>query len=193
MSNTGVTTSTKDPTSSNYILKYNPTLMSFREYDKKFMVLRPSIEDWKTVLTVEKPWELLNDEGTGNKYTDEQIVSLKKADQSAITLYVLGNTGATEAYMNGETAYEIRKALKARFAPVDGMGLAELQQRYNEVMMKQPYACPDIWVNDLEYYSTQMVEAGGTKKTDADIIAHLITNVPKVYDSVITMITSKQQ
>ena len=82
-------------------------------------------------------------------------------------------------------------SLRARFAPVDGMGLAELQQRYSEVITKQPYACPDIWVNDLEYFSLQMAEAGGTKKSSADIIAHLITSVPRIYDPVITLVTSK--
>ena len=46
----------------------------------------------------------------------------------ARTLYVLGNSGSKDAYTNGETAFDIRMSLRARFAPVDGMGLAELQQ-----------------------------------------------------------------
>ena len=180
----------RDPTSSNFLLRYTPATMTFREYDKKFMVLRPDVEEWRTVLIEDKPWLQQTEAGT-DRYTPEEIVKLKKADRVARTLYVLGNTGGTDAYTNGETAYEIRMALRARFAPVDGMGLAELQHRYSEVITKQPYACPDIWVNDLEYFSMQMSEAGGTKKSDADTIAHLITSVPRVYDPVITMITAK--
>ena len=123
-----IATSGRDPTTSSFLLKYQPTIMTFREYDKKFMVLRPDIEEWKTVLLEDKPWEQLDTAGTGNKYTDEEIIKLKKADRIARTLYVLGNTGSTDAYTNGESAYEIRTALRVRFAPVDGMGLAELQQ-----------------------------------------------------------------
>ena len=182
---TTTSTSARDPTSASFHLKYNPTTTTFREYDKKFMVLRPDIEEWRTVLTEDSPWTQLKEDGT-NKYTPEEIVKLKKADRVARTLYVLGNTGSTDAYTNGESAYDIRMALRARFAPVDGMGLAELQQRYSEVITKQPYACPDIWVNDLEYFSLQMAEAGGTKKSSADIIGHLITSVPQIYDPVIT-------
>jgi hypothetical protein len=55
-------------------------------------------------------------------YTPEEIVKLKKADRVARTLYMLGNTGGTDAYANGKTVYNIRMALRARFAPVDGMG-----------------------------------------------------------------------
>jgi hypothetical protein len=37
----------------------------------------------------------------------------------------------------------------------------------------------------------QMAKVGGTRKSDADTIAHLITSVPRVYDLEITMITAK--
>ena len=178
--------------STGFILRYNPMTTTFREYDKKFMVLRPDIEDWYTVLTEEDPWDQMTEaDPTVPLYTAEQIVKLKKADRTAISQYVLGNSGSNDAYTNGQSAYKIRMALRARYAPVDGIGLAELQQRYNEVISKQPYACPDIWVNDLDYYSRQMAEAGGTIKSNADIIAHLITSIPKIYEPVITLITSK--
>ena len=182
---------TRDPTSSGrYVLKWDPNVMSFKTYDRKMLALNADVEYWETVLTSLKPWE--DKEANGDDvYTADEIKRLKLADTKARSAYILGNEEETEAYMEGETAYEIRLALKNRYIPIDGHGLSELQRSFNEVMQKQPDACPDVWYSKLRYLSKQIETAGGTGKSDPDFIAHIISNLPKKYDPIVTLIESE--
>ena len=131
---------------------YKPNSMTFREYDKKMKAFRPDQEYWDTVLTTSKPWEETDNTGA-NAHTDEVMEKMKKADRIAKSTYVLGNSGMTDVYTDFDTAYEIREALRARFENTEAWGLTQLTEKYNEAVRTQPYACPDEWFNQLQYYS----------------------------------------
>jgi hypothetical protein len=42
--------------------------------------------------------------------------------------------------------------------------------------------CPDEWFSDMLYLNDQIVRANGTKRSDAEIIAHIINVAPKYYN-----------
>jgi hypothetical protein len=41
--------------------------------------------------------------------------------------------------------------------------------------------CPDEWFSDMLYLNEQIVRASGTKRSDAEIIAHIINAAPKIF------------
>jgi hypothetical protein len=105
-------------TRSNRFIRYDPATTTFREFDKKMLVLRPDLEYWTTVLTEDHYWDRKDgtDENATLISTPEEILKLKKADRIAHSCYVLGSCKSTEPYTNGRTAYEIREALRKRFS-----------------------------------------------------------------------------
>ena len=66
-----------------------------------------------------------------------------------------------------------------------------MTEKYNEAVRTQPYACPDEWFNQLQYYSELIVRAKGANKTPAEIVAHVIATAPKIYDTVTTLLLDK--
>jgi hypothetical protein len=63
--------------------------------------------------------------------------------------------------------------------------------KYNDAVRTQPYACPDEWFNQLQYYSELIVRAKGANKTPAEIVADVIATAPKIYDTVTTLLLDK--
>jgi hypothetical protein len=164
--------------------------MSFKEYDKKMRSFRPDLQYWEDVLTKEKEWERV-DANKALVYTADQIKELQATDRIARSVYVLGNGGPTDVYTNQDTAYEIREALRARYENTEQWGLTTLTEKFNEVIRANQYACPDIWFDSLQYYKELMVKAGGSAKTDAEIVAHVLATAPNSYDSITTLVLGK--
>ena len=181
----------KDPgIESQRTVTYKPSSMSCKEYDKKMRSFRPDLQYWEDVLTKEKEWEK-KDANNTNVYTADDVKSLQATDRIARSVYVLGNGGTTDVYTNYDTAYEIREALRARYENTEQWGLTTLTEKFNEVVRANQYACPDIWFDSLQYYKELMVKAGGSAKTDAEIVAHVLATAPNNYDSVTTLILGK--
>jgi hypothetical protein len=95
-------------------------------------------------------------------------------DRIAVSTYVQGNGPETETYTDKETAYKIRMALRERFENINTMGLTELVAKFYDVVKNKGNECPDEWFSDRLYLNDQIVKANGTKRSDAEIIAHII-------------------
>ena len=182
---------TKDPgMDSQRTVTYKPSIMSFKEYDKKMKAFRPDLQYWEVVLTKENEWDALDANGDP-KYDAAEIKLLQATDHIARSVYVLGNGGPTDVYTSKDTAYEIREALRSRYENTEQLGLTMLTEKFNEVVRGNPYGCPDIWFDNLQYYKELIVKAGGSAKTDAEIVAHVLATAPNSYDSVTTLILGK--
>jgi hypothetical protein len=94
-------------------------------------------------------------------------------------------------YSNQDTAYKIREALRARYKNTEQWGLTTLTKKFNDVVRANQYACPDIRFDSLQYYKELMVKVGGSAKTDAQIVAHVLATAPNNYDSVTSLILGK--
>jgi hypothetical protein len=172
------------------MVTYKPSSMSFKEYDKKMRSFRPDLQYWEDVLTQEKAWE--KKDANGNPaYTADEIKLLLSTDRIAWSVYVLGNGGPTDVYTNQDTAYEIREALRSRYKNTEQWGLTTLTEKFNDIVRANQYAYPDIWFDSLLYYKELMVKAGGSAKTDAEIVAHVLATAPNNYNSVTTLILGK--
>jgi hypothetical protein len=57
--------------------------------------------------------------------------------------------------------------------------LTELVAKFYEVFTVKGSECPDEWFSDILYLNKQIVKANGTKRSDAEIIAHIINVAPK--------------
>jgi predicted Zn-dependent protease len=161
--------------------------MLFKEYDKKMRSFRPDLQYWEDILTKEKEWEKVN----ANKalvYTTDQIKEFQATDRIARSVYVVGNGGTTDVYTNQDTAYEIREALRARYKNTEQWGLTTLTEKFNKEIRANQYACPDIWFDSLQYYKELMVKAGGSAKTDAEVVVHILVTAPNSYDSITTLV-----
>jgi hypothetical protein len=69
--------------------------------------------------------------------------------------------------------------------------MTTLTERFNEVVRVNQYACPDIWFDSLQYYKELKFKAGGSAKTDSEIVAHVLATVPNNYDSATALILGK--
>jgi hypothetical protein len=49
--------------------------------------------------------------------------------------------------------------------------------------------CPDEWFSDMLYLNEQIVRESGTKRSDAEIIAHIINVAPKFYSIPLSIIS----
>jgi hypothetical protein len=134
-------------------IRYRPTKMTYREYDKKIMNFRPGLKYWHLVLEWERKEPLLDTRGlptyvNGVKqmvdhYTTDEQEELKMTDRIAVSTYVQGNGPETETYTDKETAYEIRQALRERFENINTMGLTELEAKFYDVVKVKGSECPD--------------------------------------------------
>jgi hypothetical protein len=112
-------------------------------------------------------------------YTPDEQEDLQMTDRIAVSTDVQGNETEQETYTDRETAYEIRQALRERFENINTMGLTELVAKFYEVVKLKGNECPDEWLSDMLYLNDQIVRANGTKRSDAEIIAHIINVAPK--------------
>jgi hypothetical protein len=62
------------------------------------------------------------------------------------------------------------------------MRLAELVAKFYDVVKVKGSECPDEWFSDMLYLNDQIVRANGTKRSDAEIIAHIVNVAPKCYN-----------
>jgi hypothetical protein len=162
---------------------YRPITMSFKEYNKKMQSFRPDLQYWEDVLTKEKEWERV-DANKALVSTADQIKEFQATDRIARSVYVLVNGGPTDAY-------EIREALRARYKNTEQWDLTTLTEKFNEVIRANQYVCPDIWFGSLHYYKELMVKAGGSAKTEAEIVEHVLATAPNSYDSITTLVLGK--
>jgi hypothetical protein len=51
--------------------------------------------------------------------------------------------------------------------------------------------CPEIWFDSLQYYKELMAKAGGSAKTDAKIVAHVLATARNSYNSITTLVLGK--
>jgi hypothetical protein len=59
------------------------------------------------------------------------------------------------------------------------MGLTELVAKLYDVAKVKGNEWPDEWFSDMLYLNDQIVRANGAKRSDAEIIAHIINVAPK--------------
>jgi hypothetical protein len=94
-------------------------------------------------------------------------------------------------YTNQDTAYERREALRSQYENTEQWDITTLTEKFNEVVRANQYECPEIWLDSLQYYKKLMVKAGGSAKTDPEIVAHVLATAPNSYDSIKTLVLGK--
>jgi hypothetical protein len=169
--------------------------MTFREYDKKMLNFCPGFKYWRTVLENKNEWDRQKPTAIGGNiilvdyYTKDEIEELKTTDRIAVSTYVQVNGPETDAYTEKSTAYEIRMALRERFENINTMGLTELTSRFYEVVKNKSHECQDEWCSDMLYLNGLIAKANGTKRTDAEILAHIISVAPREYSIPLSIIS----
>jgi hypothetical protein len=64
-----------------------------------------------------------------------------------------------------------------------------LAAKFYEVVKLKGNVCPDEWFSDMLHLNEQIVRASGTKRSDAEIIAHIINAAPKSYNIPLSIIS----
>jgi hypothetical protein len=109
-------------------IRYRPTKMTFRGYDKKIRNFRPGLKYWHQVLENYHEWEkqdpVLDSRGlpiyvngikqTKDHYTPDEQEELKMTNRIAVSTYVQGNGPETETYTDRETAYKNKTISKRK-------------------------------------------------------------------------------
>jgi hypothetical protein len=122
-----------------------------------------------------------------NHYTGDEINELQVTDRIAVCTYVQGNGPETATYTDNETAYEIRAARRERFENINT--LTELVAKFYEMVKLKGNKCPDEWFSDLVYLNEPIVRASGTRRSDAEIIVHIINAAPTFYNIPLSIIS----
>jgi hypothetical protein len=121
-----------------------------------------------------------------NHYTDDEINELQMTDRITVSTYVQGNGPETDTYTDKETAFEIRAALRECFENINTLGLTELVAKVYEVVKLKGNDCPYEWFSDMLFLNEQI---SGTKRSVAEIIAHIINAAPKFYNIPLSIIS----
>jgi hypothetical protein len=59
------------------------------------------------------------------------------------------------------------------------MGLTDLVVKFYDVVKVKGSECPDEWFSDMLYLNDKIVKDNETKRSDAEIISHIINVAPK--------------
>jgi hypothetical protein len=119
---------------------------------------------------------------TMEHYTPDEQEELKMTDRIAVSTYVQGNGPETETYTDMEPLHEIRPDLRERFENINTMGLTKLVAKFYDFVKVKGSECPDEWFSNMQYLNYQIVRANGTKRSDAEILAHIINVAPRYYN-----------
>jgi hypothetical protein len=158
---------------------YRPSTMLLKEDDKKMRSFRPNLRYWEDVLTKEKEREAV-DATKALVYTADRIKELQATGHISRSVNIFGNGEPTDVYTNLDTAYKIQEALQARCENTEQWDHTILTEKFNEVICANQYACPD--------YKELIVQAGGSAKTDAKVVAHVLAAAPNRYNSITTLV-----
>jgi hypothetical protein len=82
-------------------------------------------------------------------------------------------------------------ALREKFENIDTMGLTELVAKFYDVVKNKGSECPEEWFSDMLYLNDQIVKANGTKRSDAEIIAHIFNVAPKHYKIQLSILSQR--
>jgi hypothetical protein len=122
---------------------------------------------------------------TVDHYTPDEQEELKKTFRIAVSIYVQGNGPETEANTNRAMAYEIRIALRERFENINTMRLTELVAKFCEVVKVKG----SEWFSNMLYLKEQIVKANGRRRSDAELIAHIINVAPRYYNITLSILS----
>jgi len=87
---------------------------------------------------------------------------------------------AQDADENGN-ARQAWKELCRRYEDVSENDLITLTTEFNTCKMKNPTEDPTLWYAELEHIHQRMQKAGAQKKSDIEMIAQIMTQVPEEY------------
>jgi hypothetical protein len=123
--------------------------------------------------------------GTGttmtDKYSAHELEEQKNTGCIAMVASIQGNTGESDAYTDGNSAYAIREALLKRYDGEQLTDLAVLHKKYNNVIPSMKKEYPIAWEMDLRHIAKNMEKAGASAKMDIEIIVHITNTAPKAY------------
>jgi hypothetical protein len=94
---------------------------------------------------------------------------------------IQGNTGESDGYTYGNSAFAMREALLERYDREEITDLAILHKKYNNVIPSEKIDYPTSWEADLQHIAKKMEKAGASCKTEIEIIAHITNTAPKAY------------
>jgi len=151
--------------------------------------------EWATkvkAIAVKKGWiEAINKDITiDRKSKDAAQIELNKTNDKAYHYLVMSCSGKAFDYVQAaevdDTYGDARKAwkdLKKRYSDLTENDLIALTVEFNACCMKKPSDDPMLWYAELEHIQAKMVRAGAQKKSDAELVATIMVQIPKEYEA----------
>jgi len=85
-----------------------------------------------------------------------------------------------DSYGNARKAW---KELTKRYSDLSENDLIALTTEFNACRMKKPSEDPTLWYAELEHIQSKMVKAGATAKSDPEMVATIMVQIPKEYEA----------
>ncbi len=131
---------------------------------------------------------ILKDVVIDRKSADAKAIKLMKKDK-AYHYLVMSCTGKAFDYVQAEEDAEgfgdARKAwveLSKRYSDLSESDLITLTTEFNACKMKKLMDDPTLWYAELEHIQAKMVRASTQKKSDPEMVAAIMMQIPKEYD-----------
>lgn len=144
--------------------------------------------EWSTKIKAiarRKGWfdAIMNDTPLDRASADPAVKAAAYQNDEAFSYLILACSGAVFPYVenaagNARTAWQ---NLSARYESNSTIELLGLYSRFIDCLPTDDFADPNIWFFELEHLRERILQSGGSKKTDDEVIAHIIRNCPKTY------------
>ncbi len=109
----------------------------------------------------------------------------------ACTYHAFGYVQAAETVDSHGDEHKARKDLCKRYNDVMENGLIALTMEYNNCKMKKASDDPCLWYAELEHLQWKMEHAGAQKKTEAEVVAFIMSQISTKYEVVLSALRVK--
>jgi len=164
---------------------------TYIKYDGEDM---KKFREWATkvkAIASRRTWidAILKDAVIDRKSADAKAIELVKNNDKTYHYLVMSCTGKAFDYVqaveDAEGFGDARKAwveLSKRYSDLSESDLITLTTEFNACKMKKLTDDPTLWYAELEHIQAKMVRAGAQKKSDPEMVATIMTQIPKEYD-----------
>jgi hypothetical protein len=163
----------------------------FREWWRKLKAIAAQ-DGWLLALETERDMNEVLKEGEKVVIDDSLIEYIKMNDHGLNFLVLSLQDDAWRYVEQAKTLYEAGQNLKARYEYAEKEDLVELNTRFQRCVMKGASTDPELWFYELEYLRNQIVSAGGQKKPDEELVAHVLVKAPEEYLMAIQLINASE-
>ena len=154
-------------------LSFNGEDKHWREYMKKLIATAKKRGFWEAIEKLVK----IEPTDANTPLTEEELKLVEKNDEAYLYLTMSCSRDAFNYVENAGTAYEAWNDLMERYEDLDKDDLVQLAEDWINCKPDSYTRDPKLWYAELDRISKKMQQAGGQKKSDDDMLVHIMAHM----------------